>query len=494
MKPWILVSLAVLALTPACKKKSATKAQDAGVRAMPTAEEAATAFDAACVKGDAEACRNLGVLYAEGTGVARDPVRALALYGQACDRGNAAACNNLGLVLLQGHGVQPDPVAARRWFGKACDEKSLLGCRNLGLTLVRGEGGDKDPAAALAVFQKTCDDGLVLACTNAAQVHAAGEGVARDLGAAVKLYQQACEGGDPAGCRLLGGAYLRGEGVPAGAAAAAMWLGRACDRNDAYACAVLGALTRDGKGVAQDAAKAEALAKVNVELERANRDLEEFASVISHDLKAPLRGVHYYVGDLEAALAGGNAGEARQCLTRVANQVRRMSEMLNGLLAYSRVGRKNEMVERVDLRALALEIAGAIASPPGFVIDVAEGWPVIDTLRAPFDLVLRNLVENAVKHHDRPIGRVEISAVDNGMSVMLAVADDGPGIPPEWHEAIFQPFRRIGSDDAVEGSGIGLALVKKTVEMVGGRVEVESRPGARRGTIFRVAWPKVIRV
>jgi len=242
------------------------------------------------------------------------------------------------------------------------------------------------------------------------------------------------------------------------------------------------------------AAKAEALAKVNVELERANRDLEEFASVISHDLKAPLRGVHYYVGDLEAALAGGNAGEARQCLTRVANQVRRMSEMLNGLLAYSRVGRKNEMVERVDLRALALEIAGAIASPPGFVIDVAEGWPVIDTLRAPFDLVLRNLVENAVKHHDRPIGRVEISAVDNGMSVMLAVADDGPGIPPEWHEAIFQPFRRIGSDDAVEGSGIGLALVKKTVEMVGGRVEVESRPGARRGTIFRVAWPKVIRV
>ena len=110
----ILVALAAL---PACKKKSAAKAQDAGARRLPTAEEAVAAFDDACVKGDAEACRNLGVLYSEGNGVPKDPVRALALYGQACDKDNAAACNNLGLVLLQGHGVDPDQV--REWVDSA---------------------------------------------------------------------------------------------------------------------------------------------------------------------------------------------------------------------------------------------------------------------------------------------------------------------------------------------------------------------------------------
>jgi signal transduction histidine kinase len=171
-----------------------------------------------------------------------------------------------------------------------------------------------------------------------------------------------------------------------------------------------------------------------------------------------------------------------------------MSEMLNGLLDYSRVGRKHEMLERVDLRKLALEIASAFPARPGLVIDVAEPWPVIETLRAPIDLVLRNLVENAVKHHDRAVGRVEMSALDSGASLTLIIADDGPGIPPAWHEAIFQPFRRIASDDGVEGSGIGLALVKKTVELVGGRIDVASDPRAQRGTIFRIAWPKVIRV
>ncbi|HRD78387.1 MAG TPA: HAMP domain-containing sensor histidine kinase [Hyphomicrobiaceae bacterium] len=242
------------------------------------------------------------------------------------------------------------------------------------------------------------------------------------------------------------------------------------------------------------AAKAEALVKVNAELERANRELEEFAYVISHDLKAPLRGVRYFIGDLEASLEKADHDEARLCLGRVQAQVRRMSNMLNALLEYARVGRKAEMLETVALAGLAEEIIGSVGAPPGMSLTLDGDWPTIVTLRAPLDLVLRNLVENAVKHHDRPTGRITVRAVDIGAVVSLSVEDDGPGIPPNWHEAIFLPFRKIEDDEAIEGSGIGLALVKKTVELVGGTISVASSPDIARGTIFRVAWPKVIRV
>lgn len=234
------------------------------------------------------------------------------------------------------------------------------------------------------------------------------------------------------------------------------------------------------------------LEKANGELSRANRDLEAFASIISHDLRAPLRGMRYAAEDAGQALASGDGDAAGKSLERVTRQSRRMGQMLAGLLEYSRIGRKTEVAETVDTRVLVGEIVQSVARSDGIAITVEGEWPTLVTLAQPLDIVLRNLIENAIKHHDRMVGLIRVTAADDAGMLAIAVADDGPGIPAEWHEAIFAPFKRIGDDDPgkPEGSGVGLALVKRTVEVVGGSIAVESDPGRSRGATFRVGWPK----
>ena len=242
-------------------------------------------------------------------------------------------------------------------------------------------------------------------------------------------------------------------------------------------------------------AKSRIIARANEELTRANQDLQEFASVISHDLRSPLRRLRYFATDAEKSIAAGDAEAASANLAQLREQAKRMAAMLTGLLEYSRIGRKAEAIETVDSGALAHEIALSIERPPGLDIAVEGEWPTFATLAQPLDIVLRNLVDNAVKHHDREAGRIIVHAENGGQSWVFSVADDGPGIPSDWHDAIFEPFKRIADEDiAPEGSGIGLALVKKTVEWFGGRIEVRSDPAVKRGTTFRVHWPKEIAV
>lgn len=244
---------------------------------------------------------------------------------------------------------------------------------------------------------------------------------------------------------------------------------------------------------AELAAQAKLIQRANDELAVANRDLEEFAYVISHDLRAPLRGVRYAATDAEAALAAGDAETAGLHLGRVMRQARRMSAMLTGLLEYARVGRKIDAVVMLDTGLLAAEIAASCGEDSGFEVRVAGRWPVISTVAEPLDIVLRNLVDNAIKHHDRDHGQVTIWAEDDGAFLHVSVIDDGPGIAPEWHQAIFQPFKQVtDGEPTTGGSGIGLALVKKTVERFGGQIEVSSAPASARGTTFRIAWPKEI--
>jgi signal transduction histidine kinase len=114
--------------------------------------------------------------------------------------------------------------------------------------------------------------------------------------------------------------------------------------------------------------------------------------------------------------------------------------------------------------------------------------PTFQTPRVPLEQVIRNLVSNAIKHHDRDDGAIEVFSRESGNFYEFAVSDDGPGIPPEFHDRVFQIFQTLKSRDEVEGSGMGLALVKKTVEAHGGNVTLESSGG--RGTTFRFTWPK----
>ena len=237
--------------------------------------------------------------------------------------------------------------------------------------------------------------------------------------------------------------------------------------------------------------KSKALTKANAELARANKDLEEFASIISHDLKGPMRALRYMAEDLSQTEGLQASPEALGKLTEMRAQSQRMSEMLTSLLEYSSAGRKDEMAESVDTADMAAAIIRSTPRPAGIEVKTSGIWPKIVTLRAPLDLVLRNLLDNAVKHHDRPEGLIRLSCQDEGDWLRFEFADDGPGIDERHHAAIFLPFRRLQQAEAREGQGMGLAFVKRWVEAAGGRIGLVSNGSLKRGATFWLEWPKL---
>jgi signal transduction histidine kinase len=236
------------------------------------------------------------------------------------------------------------------------------------------------------------------------------------------------------------------------------------------------------------AAKTQELQRVNLELERANADLESYASVMSHDLQSPMRVLRYTLDELDAASLGATP-DAREKIGKLRQLSQRMTGMLAALLDYASITRKTDAIAPVDTAALVRTIVATIDAPPGHLIDITGTWPVVNTMAAPFDLVLRNLIENAVKHHDRPTGRVGITAVAEPAQLIVTIADDGPGIAPEYRDVAFLPFRKLGPHQDKPGQGMGLALVRRTVEAAGGTIRVDSPAPAARGTTFTVHWP-----
>src|SRR5690606_32701972 len=158
----------------------------------------------------------------------------------------------------------------------------------------------------------------------------------------------------------------------------------------------------------------------------------------------------------------------------------------------SRAGRLVGLAEDVDAAALVHEVLELLGAPGTATFEVDGGLPTLHAYRAPLELVFRNLLGNAVKHAGRPDPHVRVSAGEGAPEgfVAFAVSDDGPGIPPEYHERIFGLFQPLRPRDEVEGSGMGLAVVKKTVESMGGAVRVESIPGG--GTTFYFTWPRSV--
>ncbi|MFN3868174.1 MAG: sensor histidine kinase [Hyphomicrobiaceae bacterium] len=240
------------------------------------------------------------------------------------------------------------------------------------------------------------------------------------------------------------------------------------------------------------ASKSRELARSNQDLARANRDLEDFAAVISHDLKAPLRALRYASQEALALLAAGEVTGASQRLAEIEARSRRMSEMMTALLDYASVGRKADIAEPTDTRALVDRVVAAMPLPRGFEIVVGGDWPLLVTVPAALDLVLRNLIDNAIKHHDREVGHIEVTARREGPLLSIRVADDGPGIAPSQHQAILLPFRTGAApagDGAAKGTGMGLAFVNRTVETMGGTLTIRSNPALGRGTTFELGWP-----
>ena len=234
-------------------------------------------------------------------------------------------------------------------------------------------------------------------------------------------------------------------------------------------------------------AQAAQLAAQRLELERSNRELDQFAYVASHDLKAPLRGIANLSTWLEEDLSGALTGEAREHMRLLRGRVQRMERLIDGILEYSRAGRLHAQPESVDVGALLAETVEFLAPPDRSVIRVAPGFPTLATERVPLQQVFMNLIANAVKHARRPDALVDVSARQGDHGWEFVVADNGPGIAPEHHERVFGIFQTLEARDRVEGTGIGLSVVKKLVETRGGRVWIDSVPGA--GAAFHFTWP-----
>jgi PAS domain S-box-containing protein len=223
------------------------------------------------------------------------------------------------------------------------------------------------------------------------------------------------------------------------------------------------------------------------DLKRTNKELDDFAYVASHDLRAPLRNIDNLAQWLAEDLEGTLPDDSERHLRLLRQRVQRMERLLDDLLKYSRAGRMRYDIREVDSEALVRDIVDLLDVPPAFTIDVADEMPTLQATRVPLEQVLRNLIGNAIKHHDRPDGRVEVRARTEDEHVVFAVADDGPGIAPQYQERIFGMFQTLRRRDEVEASGIGLALVQKLVEDVGGTITVDSEVGD--GTTFQFTWP-----
>jgi signal transduction histidine kinase len=227
-----------------------------------------------------------------------------------------------------------------------------------------------------------------------------------------------------------------------------------------------------------------------LELQRSNKELDQFAYVASHDLKAPLRAIDNLASWIAEDAAAVLSPPAQLHLSKLRSRVKRLEMLLDDLLLYSRAGRRRYTPETVDTAALVAGAVELLNPPPGFHVRIEGELPTIRCERLPLEVVLRNLLENAIKHHHRTQeGLVCIAAYrrDSDSMVEFHVTDNGPGIEPQFHERIFEVFQTLRPRDEVEGSGMGLAIVKKTVESAGGRVWVESTAGA--GATFCFTWP-----
>ena len=225
-------------------------------------------------------------------------------------------------------------------------------------------------------------------------------------------------------------------------------------------------------------------------LKATNEELSRFAYIASHDLKAPLRVIENTSKWLEEDLAEHLTGDNRENMDLMRGRVRRMEKLLDDLLEYSRVGRTTDerYQERVNGVTLVEEIRELLSPPENFTIEVSPVFASIHVIKMPLQQVLLNLINNALKHHDKPQGIIRIGIEDHEHQYRLTVTDDGPGIPNAFHEQVFEMFKTLKPRDQVEGSGMGLAMVKKHVDLVGGTILLESVEGA--GSTFTILWPK----
>jgi PAS domain S-box-containing protein len=237
------------------------------------------------------------------------------------------------------------------------------------------------------------------------------------------------------------------------------------------------------------------LAKLNIELNKTVKDLEnsnrehrDFAHIIAHDLKSPLRGIGSIADRLIRQYSDKLDDEGNNQLRLLIVRARRMSEFIDGILRYAEIGYVVEEQHDVDVNALLTEIIGEIIIPDNFEVTIEQPLPIVISERLRLKQVFQNLLSNAIKYTDKPKGQIKIGCTEENGFWKFSVADNGCGINEKYFEKIFEIFQTLTSRDKTESTGIGLTIVKKIVELYSGKVWVESK--VNEGSTFFFTLPK----
>jgi PAS domain S-box-containing protein len=228
--------------------------------------------------------------------------------------------------------------------------------------------------------------------------------------------------------------------------------------------------------------------QITEELKRSNKELDDFAYVASHDLKAPLRGIMQLSDWIGQDIAEYANEETKSNLKLLMNRTSRLEKLLEDLLNYSRIGRKISDIQTIDTKELVLSTFELQDAPDNITLICQGNMPLINTRVTPLEIIMRNLIGNAIKHNNETAGIITISVQDYPKHYEFSVQDNGPGIPVSYHEQIFELFKTLKPRDEVEGSGMGLSIVKKLLDYQGGSIVVES--DGENGTCFKFKWPK----
>jgi signal transduction histidine kinase len=220
----------------------------------------------------------------------------------------------------------------------------------------------------------------------------------------------------------------------------------------------------------------------------ANRELNDFAYVVSHDLKAPLRAIGSLANWLATDYADKLGPEGQQQLDLLMGRVKRMNALIDGILYYSRVGRLREEKKAVSFAETIADAIIMLAPPSHIHIQVETELPVVIGEPTRLQQVWQNLIGNALKFMDKPQGEIKIGCLDKGGEWQFYVADNGPGIEARHFAKIFQLFQTLTPRDRQENTGVGLTIVQKIVELHGGKIWLESQVGV--GSTFWFTLPK----
>jgi light-regulated signal transduction histidine kinase (bacteriophytochrome) len=239
----------------------------------------------------------------------------------------------------------------------------------------------------------------------------------------------------------------------------------------------------------------EALVSLNKSLEstvqsltKANQQLADFVNIVSHDLKAPLRAMGTLADWIATDYADKFDDEGRGKVRLLVGRAERMSKLLDSITIYSEAGHVRQTAEKVDLNFLLAEVIDKINPPENIEIAIENELPILIREKTSITQIFQNLLSNAIKYMDKPVGLITVNCVEEDAFWRFSVADNGPGIEKEYFGKIFKMFQTLLSRDRCESIGIGLAIVKKIVEVYGGNVWVESKVG--EGSTFFFTLPK----